>query len=372
MKVKTITCHNVYNHGASLQAYALMKYLQNQGHEVEIIDYRPDYLSQRYNLWRITSKWSGNIFLKLIYYTLKIPLRLIKDHPRKKAFDRFTKKNLILTSKTYHTNEELKADVPYADLYLAGSDQIWNSMYENGKDPAFYLDFALKTSIKASYAPSFSVNYIEKGYEEQVKNWLHNLDYISVREATGISILQSIGIQGVQVMDPVFLLPMFEWQNLSTEGLIKGKYILVYDFLHNPDIESLAKEISAKTKYPIVSITDYVKHSYAHKNINAASPWDFIGLIKNCEIFISNSFHGTAFSIIFNKEFYTFNRKYQNVNSRMIDLLHSLGLQNRLMTQESKLDMTNTIDYKSVNALSSDKILFSKKYLKQVWSSFSR
>jgi hypothetical protein len=371
MKIKTITCHNVYNYGASLQSYALMKYLQNQGYEVEIIDYRPFYLSQRYNLWRINLKWSRNIFQKLIYYILKIPIRLVKDLPRKKAFDRFTKKNLILTSKTYHTNEELKADVPYADLYLAGSDQIWNSLYNNGKDPAFYLDFALKTSIKASYAPSFSVNYIEKDYEVRVKNWLHKLDYISVREATGISILQSIGIQGVQVMDPVFLLPMFEWQNLSTEGLIKGKYILVYDFENNPVIESFAKEISAKTKYPIVSITDYVKQSYAYKNINAASPWDFIGLIKNCDIFITNSFHGTAFSIIFNKEFYTFNRIHQNVNSRMIDLLQSVGLQNRLITLDSKLDMTNTIDYKSVNALMSDKILFSKKYLKQVCTPLS-
>ncbi len=363
MKIKTITCHNVYNYGASLQAYALMKYLENLGHEVEIIDYKPNYLSQRYNLWAISPKWSKYILFKLLYYALKIPERLINDLPRKKAFDIFTKENLKLTINTYHTNEELKVEIPQADVFIAGSDQIWNSMYPNGKDPAFYLNFAPKKAVKASYAPSFSIDYIEKGFEEQVKLWLQNLDYISVREATGLSILRSIGMQGIQVVDPVFLLDAYEWSKLAREGLIKSKYILIYDFENNPTIEKFAKYISIKTGFPIVSIKDYLKQRYANKTIINASPWDFIGLIKNCEFLISNSFHGTAFSIIFNKEFYTFNRMHQKINSRMKDLLSSLGLENRLVKEENQIDISNLIDYVKVNTLLSEKISISKKYL---------
>jgi len=366
MIIKTITCHEVYNYGASLQAFALMKYLQELGHEVEIIDYKPDYLTRRYNLWIISPKWSRNFFLKLIYYCFKIPGRFIRNRPRKLAFDRFTKKNLHLTGKTYRTNEELKADTPSADIYIAGSDQIWNSMYPNGKDPSFYLDFAPEKSIKASYAASFSINYIERGYEDRVKSWLEKLDYISVREETGLLILKSIGIKGVQVLDPVFLLTANDWDKMSNGRLIKEKYILIYDFDNNPTIECLAKFISQKKGYSIVSIKDFLQQNYADKVIKNASPSDFLGLIKHSEVFISNSFHGAAFSIIFNKEFYTFNRAYQKVNSRMIDLLTSLGLKSRLISDTSYIDTTNRIDYSRVNALLNDKIAFSKKFLNQV------
>jgi hypothetical protein len=358
----------VYNYGASLQAYALMKYLETLGHDVEIIDYMPEYLSRRYNLWFISSQWSGNFFLKLVYFALKVPGRFIHYMPRKKAFDRFTKKYLKLTTRTYHSNEELKADVPFADIYIAGSDQIWNSKYPNGKDPSFYLDFALNDSVKASYAASFSVNHIEKGYEEQVKLWIKKLDHISVRELTGLTILESIGIQGVQVLDPVFLLPESFWCNMAKEIKIKGKYILIYDFENNPAIEHFAKEISTKTGYPIIAIKDDSDQYYANKLIKNASPLDFIGLIKNCEIFISNSFHGAAFSIIFNKEFYTFNRMYHEVNSRMKDLLYLLGIENRLVIKETQIEFEDKIDYFKVNALLSEKIMFSKKYLDQVCS----
>jgi len=363
MKIKTITCHDLYNYGSSLQAYALMKYLMNLGHDVEIIDYKPDYLTQRYNLFALSPRLSNNAALKFFYYAVKIPLRLISYRPRKKAFDWFTNNYLSVTTRTYHSNEELEADPPQADIYFAGSDQIWNTLYPNGKDPAFYLQFSSNTSVKASYAASFSINYIEKNYVERVKLWLQTLDYISVRESTGLSILRSVGLQGVQVMDPVFLLSSDEWQKLATGGRAFKDYILLYDFENNPVIENFAKKLSQKTGYQLVSITDWFKLKYANKNINNASPCDFLKLLINSSVFISNSFHGTAFSIIFNKEFYTFKRINQEVNSRMKDLLFSLELGNRMVTNEMQVDITDKINYNNVNAILNDKILFSKKYL---------
>lgn len=373
MKIKTITCHDVYNYGASLQAYALMKYLQSQGHDVEIIDYKPDYLSQRYNIWSISVRFSQNTLLKIVYYLIKIPQRLIVDSSRKKAFDKFTKSYLSRTQKTYHTNEELKANIPQAEIYLAGSDQIWNSMYPNGKDPAFYLDFAPKASVKASYAASFSVKYIEEGYAELVSSWIQQLDYISVRESSGMTILQSIGImRGMQVMDPVFLLPLDEWNKLAafSNVTMQGKYILIYDFENNPELECFTKELSRKTGYRIVSIKDYRKQKYADKCVNNAGPREFIELINNCEIFVSNSFHGTAFSIIYNKEFYVFNRIHQEVNSRMIDLLSSLNLNDRLIDKDKKQDFSEKINYAEVNILLKREVLVAKSYLDRVCNGF--
>ena len=164
MKIKTITCHNVYNVGASLQAYALLTYLKGLGHEVEIIDYQPGYLSDRHNISYVPNeKYRNNIVLKYAYLLCKIPVRL-KELPKKNIFDKFHDENYTLTDKTYRNNEELKLNPPIADIYFAGSDQIWNTIFENGKDPAFYLDFAPKESIKASYAASFATEKVDDKY----------------------------------------------------------------------------------------------------------------------------------------------------------------------------------------------------------------
>ena len=168
MIIKTITCHDVYNYGATLQAFALMKYLDNLGHEVEIIDYKPDYLDKRYKLFTVSPQYKRNIFLAFIYLLLKIPIRYL-NRSRKYAFDRFTRSYLKITPQRYKCYAELKENPPYADIYFAGSDQIWNTLYANGKDPAFYLDFTPKNSTKASYAASFGTDKIVGNYIEFVK-----------------------------------------------------------------------------------------------------------------------------------------------------------------------------------------------------------
>ena len=155
MKISTITCHDVYNHGASLQAYALMTYLKNQGHEVQIIDYKPYYMGNLYKLSNIDNPvWEKNFITKSIYLTLKLPGRLV-SLKRKRNFDDFTKSYLNVGSYEYESNEDLKNNLPDSDAFICGSDQIWNSLHANGKDPAFYLDFVPDNKIKAAYAGKF-------------------------------------------------------------------------------------------------------------------------------------------------------------------------------------------------------------------------
>lgn len=131
-------------------------------------------------------------------------------------------------------------------MYFAGSDQIWNTFFKNGKDPAFYLDFGNDSTKKASYAASFSTETVPDEYKEQISNWLNALDYISVRESSGLNVLKSLGIEnGVQVFDPVFLLDKDIWEQFDLSSN-EDDYVLVYDFDGNQNIKEIAKKIASE------------------------------------------------------------------------------------------------------------------------------
>ena len=363
MKIKTITCHDVYNPGASLQAYALMSYLQDLGHDTEIINYKPPYLS--YNLWSIGAKWNKNVLIKFLYYSYVVPKRLFSKRRRKK-FDAFTKKHLRVTTNKFHSIEELKANTPIADIYFAGSDQIWNTDSPNGKDPSFFLDFIPGDAVKASYAASFSVSEIATEYLDFVKKRLITFDFISVREKTGINILKSLGIEhGCVVVDPVFLLGKGHWEKLS-KFQTNEKYIFVYDQENNPAIKKAALKLAKQHNLRIYAIESLYPKSYADRRIKDAGPEEFVGLINNCDICLTNSFHCIAFSLIFNKKFYLFKRTHQKVNSRMLDLLDDLGLNDRIgNTNQDELSLKE-INYQAVNEIIEQKRLNSFNYINGV------
>ena len=361
MRIKTITCHDVYNSGASLQAYALMRYLEELGNEVEIIDYKPDYLNNHYKLGIIANpKYEKNLMLKMIYLTLKFPGRVLALR-KKIKYDHFRDNYLKVTKKRYISNSELKNNPPEADIFICGSDQIWNSKFNNGKDPAFYLDFAPQGKIKASYAASFATDRIEESVRDITKERINKLDYIGVREISALNILEDLGIDnGIQVMDPVFLLSKETWLNMAYEVDKKQKYIFVYDFDGNELIKEIALKVAKKKSLKIYTV---FKSDYSDKVIKGMGPIDFISYIKNAEFVISNSFHGTAFSIIFEKQFIVVNRK-EEINTRMRDLLTILKIENRLINENYNFDLINkNIDYTVVNRAIKLKVKSSKEYL---------
>ena len=366
MKVKTITCHDVYNSGASLQAYALMKYLEEKGNEVEIIDYKPDYLSNHYKLGVVANpKYERNLILKIAYLTLKFPGRVLALKNKKK-YDEFRSNYLKITKRRYVSNDELKNNPPQADVFICGSDQIWNSKFNNGKDPAFYLDFVPKGRIRAAYAASFATDSIEESVRDITKERISKLDYIGVREVSALNILENLGINnGVQVLDPVFLLDKYQWEKLTYPINKNEKYIFVYDFDGNNLIKDIAMKIAKEKNLKIYTV---FKSSYSDKVIKCMGPIDFISYIKNAEFIISNSFHGTAFSIIFEKQFAVVNRK-EAINTRMRDLLNILNIKNRLISENYDFNsVIKEIDYTEVEIYLAKKIKFSKQYLERVTS----
>ena len=355
MNIKTITCHDVYNAGASLQAYALSAYLRQQGHHVQIIDYKPDYLSRHFSLTTVGNEKFNRPLIREAYLLAKLPERLrAKYSLRKRRYDAFRTEFLPLTCR-YNSVDALRANPPQADIYFAGSDQIWNTMFPNGKDPAFYLDFAPKGSIKASYAASFATEDVLDDWKPQMKDWLHALDYISVRESSGVRIAQDLGIIGaVQVLDPVFLLDASTWRNMASERP-SYPYLLVYDFDGNKQIEQEAKRLAAQHKLKIVTLQ---KLPYADRCIRDAGPREFLSLVDGASFVLSNSFHATAFSLIFQRPFMVYDR-CENINTRMRDLMVTAGLSHR-----SSADAP--IDWTTVQMRLDKEITASKAYIDSV------
>lgn len=342
--ILTLTTYDVYNYGASLQAYALQQYLITQGYKSELINYQPAYLRRRYDY-----KWVNPESALSKFWITRIAYRILKyiqrqtTMGRKKAFDKFHEQ-LLNQTEPFYTYEELADNPPIGDLYIVGSDQIWNTFYETGRDGAFYLDF-VKQGVKASYSASFSYTKISKEWKEQITIWLKDFKQIAVREYHGVDILRSMGYEGIWVLDPVFLLPIKKWKEIMVPIKNIEPYILVYDFEKNKEIERFCKEYAKKMGLKIYSINDTYPKMYANKNFSSAGPADFLTLIYNCSAFVSNSFHGTAFSIMFNKPVFVFNRKRHKVNSRMESLTKMFGIEDCIVPEGFCIDKYTEMDF---------------------------
>lgn len=319
MKICTITCQNADNHGARLQCFALAYWLKKEGNEVEVIDYQPDYMRGP-KLWYVPRN-----IKEYVKFFVRIPERLcaVKRH---KVFSEFSQKYIPLT-KVYNNIDELRNDPPMADMYLAGSDQIWNPTFRNGTDPAYYLDFGPKNILRKSFAASFAVSSIEDVQKRLwIKDNLKRFDKITVREQSALKILKDLGYDGVLQDDPVFLLNREEWNKvLDLEeswkelGIKDEKYVLIYDFFLSNEIKSVALEYKKRNNCKIFSVC-HKSLSYADKNFVYATPNDFVNLIKHACCVISNSFHGTCFAMIYNVPYVVVDRP-DGLNARMRDLL---------------------------------------------------
>ncbi len=362
MKIRTITCHDVYNHGASLQAYALQTYLISLGHDVRIIDYKPDYLSGHYRLCSIDNPIYNRPIVRQLYLLAKLPGRLIALK-RKQKFDKFTKKYLKLTNIRYCSNEELKSNPPIADAYIAGSDQIWNTLFQNGRDAAFYLDFAPQSAKRISYAASFATEDVIDKLRPFVGKMLQNFNSISIRERNSLLLLASLGrTDGVAVCDPVFLLSRIHWEKILTQNRYNDRYLLVYDSEDSLKVRKIAETIAKEKALQIYNISA-VPVSYADKDFWASSPLDFVQLVRDAQYVVSNSFHASAFSIIFERDFCVVNRT-ECINERMKSLLASYGLEKRLVSEYS-MSLLASVNYQKVRPLLQKDIIDSKEFLHQ-------
>lgn len=376
MKICTITCHRVYNYGASLQAFALQKFLENRGNEVEIIDYMPWYQQYRYNLfWLSKDEKSFKAKMMRAIPPLRFllqPIRYLKagiftTWGRRSKFLKFEEDYLHITKRQYHNVEELRLVPPQAKVYIAGSDQIWNVALHNGWDPAHYLDFGEPSVFRMSYAASIGCNNISEEAKSYMESFITKLDAISIREKTGVAIVRKLTDKPVsEVVDPVFLLPKETWISLigkCSRISSPERYLFLYDFLSKDDrIRKFTINVAKQHNLKILSVNDFHPCNYADININNAGPLEFLYYIFNSDYVISNSFHATAFAIIMNKEFYSFSLTNQDNSSRMYDLLTGLGL---LTRYNPKAEDDNIVNWRDVSTLLDGRKEFSANFLIQ-------
>lgn len=360
MQIKTITCHQVYNHGASLQEYALLHFLNTNGFEAKTIRYKPPYLSNHFNFLFLSNPRFNIPVIKQLYLLVKLPRRL-KDFRQKKIFDKFAEKYIPADSLIFVSNKELKENLPDADAYICGSDQIWNSIFENGKDPAFFLDFVPDEKLKISYAASFATDSIADELKAFVKEKVSRINLVSVRETSALNILEDLGISNaVQVLDPVFLLSKSHWKKFLIP--IDQKFVFVYDFDYNLTIKKMALEYKIKHNCKIYTINKNI--DYADKNFFLQGPDIFLSLMHDAQFIFTNSFHSLSFSLIFEKQFAVFDRN-ENINSRMRDLLNLFHLKNLITSQES-IEELEMIDYNCVNPKLSLQVLKAQNFLLEI------
>lgn len=357
MQIKTITCHEVYNYGATLQEYALLAFLNAHGFDAKVLHYKPPYLSGHFNLWSVSPRFNMPL-LKQLYLLAKLPGRL-KALKKKKNFDAFHLKYIPTDKKFFKTNEELRNNLPEGDVFICGSDQIWNSFFQNGKDPAFYLNFVPDEKKKIAYAASFAIDELEEDVKPLVRENVKRMQAVGVRETSGVRLLNELGIENVvQVLDPVFLLEKSHWEQFIKP--ITEQFVFVYDFDSNPVIKEIALKLKKEKGWKIYTLNSNIE--YADENFWLEGPEKFLSLVSQSQMNITNSFHSTAFSLIFERQLVVVNRS-EKINTRMRDLLKLMRLDNYLISNSREFDVLPKIDFQEVKPQMEKHILRSKRFL---------
>lgn len=372
IKIGIVTFVKADNYGAELQAYALQKKLNMMGYDAEVLDLEKEqgvmssskrniYISLK-NRIRYYGFWRGcNKFIQAVLETLSERQANKNNQEQIKAkhkiFEHFFK------NKIKHSPEYIKLDdlanknLPY-DIYIAGSDQIWNYMQTNRLD-VFFLKFANRFHArKISYAASFSVPSIPKDLENVYKPLIENLDAISVRENNALEIISKLSRKkAVQVLDPTLLLNRSEWVNdVAKPNYLPNlnKVVVIYTLSGSKYIYELAKGIAKKLDANVVNIKNgfsRVKGDDGIIHIMDAGPQEFISLLNKAVYVITDSFHGTAFSINFNIPFTTLLNPVSNINSRALSLLEMCKLTSRMIYDDGNnaFPKTLTVDFTETN-----------------------
>ena len=344
MKIGILTIHDSPNYGACLQCYALWKYLSDQGYDCEIIDLHrpgshPDYIpSRKYRRARPVQKSILKKLKLLLKRSLgKKPLqRQYYNEESKIKFDAFN--SLYTKGKPYNNIDEFYDNPPQYDVYISGSDQLWNPTQPYCIEPYFLTFVSGAEKKKISFSTSIGITELTDKEKELFKQWLSDFTAISVREKQAKELLSSFVDREVkQISDPTFLLPYSSWKELANYPNIKTPYILYFALHIENTILDYCKKLSIESGLPLYVMNqtqpDPIDNSYLA--VKDAGPRDFIGYIANADMVITDSFHGTVFSIIMgSKNFYTYIAPNSNRGSRIEDLLNTFSLSNHILNND--------------------------------------
>lgn len=350
MRIGILTFHCAYNYGAVLQCYALQKFLLEKGHDVRVIDYRPTTITGMYKLPGRFDLFRKN-FLRAIAEVVLLRWQKIRN----------TKFEEFINSKLNLASTDTIISNPY-DVIIVGSDQVWNYQLTNGFDKYYWGQFVHPGSTKIiSYAASMHDSWPSE-ISLRIKQNLESFDEISVREVTLAKKLRDLMPERsiYQVVDPTLLLGKDAWKKIAISPKKKSYLLLFQVERRNPRTEKIAIEIAKRRHLKIVNFLTRVDRKTS-KIAMTVSPEEFVGWFECADFVVCSSFHGTVFSIIFNRPFVSV-RMGDGKDNRVASLLSSLGLDKHYVDElDSRVDYNYSIDDFTKNGMLSESVKFINK-----------
>ena len=357
MKIGIVTYVKCDNYGAELQAFALQWKLNSLGYDAEVINLEKRNIDMKRNpdviLGAIKQRFKQEGVFAIVSIVRKFleTKKRITDEDKYKAinenkhklFENFFE-NKVRHSEKYYSLDEISnaTDLKY-DVYIAGSDQIWNYIHTDRLD-VYFLMFANKFKAKKiSYAASVSIYDIPKKWRAAYKTYFENIDVLSVRELHGAELVSKYSNKKAEVvLDPTFLLTKEDWvREVANDCGVEGDYLLIYTLSGSPHIRKMAHDIARRLNLKVVNI----KSGYSDEpddgtiNVYEIGPAEWVGLWSKAKYVVTDSFHGTAFSINFNIPFTTLVNPNSMMNSRVLSILKIMNLESRIVYDTLKGDL---------------------------------
>lgn len=374
LRIGILTFHKSINYGSVLQAYALSKTLKDAGYSVEIIDYEPQRYEEIYSLYL-----KNNSLHHVLSNVLKrFPYRVAYKN-RVNAFKNFRQTYLPLSKEKYYFDSDLEVLNDRYDVLIVGSDQVWN-VFAYDCDDAYFLPISHKAK-KIAYAVSINnATFTERRCDDRLRSLIMDFDAVSSREKSGCQRLSGF-LNGskeiINTLDPTLLADPKVFESIKSARIVKEPYIFLYSISFSDDVIASARSLSQRTGMPVYTLMTSLKsYNFLQHNSdkiyilkNHLSPEDFLSFISNAEYVVTNSFHGTAFSLLFEKQFYSIcpnkvdgTKKY---DERLYSILTHLGIEDRLISMDEVniSDLSKKIDYNNVNTKKEDLVANSRKFL---------
>ncbi len=358
MKIGILTFPGSPSHGAALQMCALYRTLREMGQDVEIINYIPGHVIHKQHKKRSLRRKVMSLFIK-VFVKSSAP-----------AFAAFEASLVKYPAEPIGTTEEMQAIAARYDRIIVGSDQVWNPVV-TGNDMNYYLAFSRDDAQKASYAPSFGVAQVAEADREQIAALLAAIPHLCVREVQGAQIIKELtGREVPVVLDPTLLVDRPVWQSLTRPVRVpRGGYVLYYTIKPSASLKAFARQFAKKQGLRLVTIGGRLREFVLKGEVYPVSgigPGEFLHLINSAAYVITNSFHGTALSIMLQKNFYV--EYSSDTNSRLTNIVNTFGLEACVVGEDTLQQALVQVDYAHVESVLCEQRQRSLEYLKKVVS----
>lgn len=353
MKASVITLHTVDNYGSVMQTYATQQILKKCGYDVEFVDYwrrdnlpksRAERMLEGSTLQKLKPLWGINNFTRGA--TIAILKMMLEN--RKSPMWRFLEEKVQLTKVRYCSYEELEANPPIADVYITGSDQVWNSIWNQGIDRSYFLDFAPAGKPRIAFSASIGREQLDAEEIPETRSLLEKYSAISVREQSAVELLASMDIKSTLVLDPTLMLEANEWRKLAAKHRTEKPYLLIYQLNPNPQMDQYAEQLAQKKEWDVIRIgfgrSDRRKGG---KCVMLPSVEKFLGLFCDAACVLTDSFHATAFSLNLGTDFISV--LPGRFGTRIESITKLTRTENRILTSYDDLTVVDrSIDEKNV------------------------